>query len=240
MPEEVNPELRDRRLTLYAYLEPLWPGRRVLEVGRPGAADLLRSLGAAEVVVTGDADPPPAGTFDVVVVADGAAAVRRPGAVAAWRKLLRLGGRLVVAGGNADRPGAAGASGTIGYYDLHGALAAHLPAVQMLGMTPFAGIGVVEFNGAVDALRIDSRLVREPEPPIVYVAVAGTEPVAGLGYALVQLPAATDRDVPARGGDAHLGRSRRGDRGAARPVAARRRGPRDSGHRERPAPSRPD
>ena len=62
----------------------------------------------------------------------------------------------------------------------------------MLGMTPFAGIGVVEFNGAVDALRIDSRLVREPEPPIVYVAVAGTEPVAGLGYALVQLPSASD------------------------------------------------
>lgn len=190
MPEEVNPELRDRRLTLYTYLEPLWPGRRVLEVGRPGAADLLRSLGAAEVVTTGDSEPLPAGAFDVVVVAEGAAAVRRPGAVAAWRKLLRLGGRLVVAGGNADRAGAANPSSSIGYYDLHGALAAHLPAVQMLGMTPFAGIGVVEFNGAVDALRIDARLVKEPEPPIVYVAVAGNEPVAGLGYALVQLPAA--------------------------------------------------
>jgi SAM-dependent methyltransferase len=192
MPEEVNPELRDRRLTLYAYLEPLWPGRRVLEVGRPGAADLLRSLGAAEVVVTGEADPPPAGSFDVVVVPDGGVAVRRPGAVAGWRKLLRPGGRLVIAAGNADRPGSAKAAGqAIGYYDLHGALAGHLPAVQMLGMTPFAGIGVVEFNGAVDALRIDARLVKEPEPPIVYVAVAGAEPVAGLGYALVQLPAAS-------------------------------------------------
>ncbi len=185
MPEEVNPELRDRRLTLYTYLEPLWRGRRVLEVGRPGAADLLRSLGAAEVVVTAEADPPPAGPFDVVVLAEGAAAVLRPGAVAGWRKLLRAGGRLVVAGGNADRPGV---SGGIGYYDLQGALAAQLPAVQMLGMTPFAGIGVVEFNGAVDALRIDARLVKEPEPPIVYVAVAGSEAVAGLGYALVQLP----------------------------------------------------
>ncbi len=189
MPEEVNPELRDRRLTLYTYLEPLWPGRRVLEVGRPGAADLLRSLGAAEVVVAGESEPLPTGAFDVVVVADGATAVRRPGAVAAWRKLLRLGGRLVVAGGNADRPGAGSPGTSIGYYDLHGALAAHLPAVQMLGMTPFAGIGVVEFNGAVDALRIDARLVKDPEPPIVYVAVAGNEPVAGLGYALVQLPA---------------------------------------------------
>jgi chromosome segregation ATPase len=58
----------------------------------------------------------------------------------------------------------------------------------MLGMTPFSGIGVVEFDGAIDALRIDSRLVKEPEPPVAYVAIAGTEPVAGLGYALVQLP----------------------------------------------------
>lgn len=184
MPEEANPELRDRRQTLYAYLEPLWPGRRVLEVGRPGAAELLRSLGAAEVV-TADGDPRPGETFDVVVVPDGAAGVRRPGAVAALRRLLRPGGRLVVAAANADRPGV---TGGVGYYDLHGALAAHLPHVQMLGMTPFAGIGVVEFNGAVDALRIDARLVKDPEAPVAYVALAGAEPVAGLGYALVQLP----------------------------------------------------
>jgi len=118
-------------------------------------------------------------------VPDGAAGVRRPGAIAALRRLLRPGGRLVVAAANADRPGVAGG---VGYYDLHSALSAHLPHVQMLGMTPFAGVGVVEFNGAVDALRIDSRLVKEPEPPVAYVALAGTEPVAGLGYALVQLP----------------------------------------------------
>ncbi len=184
MPEEANHELRDRRQTLYAYLEPLWPGRRVLEVARHEAAELLRSLGAAEVVTT-EADPKPGETFDVVVVPDGAAGVRRPGAVAALRRLLRPGGHLVVAAGNADRPGV---TGGVGYYDLHAALAAHLPQVQMLGMTPFAGIGVVEFSGAVEALRIDARLVQEPEPPMAYVALAGAEPVAGLGYALVQLP----------------------------------------------------
>ena len=50
---------------------------------------------------------------------------------------------------------------------------------------------MVEFDGAIDALRIDSRLVKEPEPPVAYVAIAGTEPVAGLGYALVQLPSAS-------------------------------------------------
>lgn len=184
MPEEANTELRDRRQTLYAYLEPLWPGRRVLEVGRAGGAELLRSMGASEVVTT-ETDARPGDTFDVVVVPDGAAGVRRPGAIAALRKLLRPGGRLVVAAANADRPGV---TGGVGYYDLHSALSAHLPHVQMLGMTPFAGVGVVEFNGAVDALRIDSRLVKDPEPPVAYVALAGAEPVAGLGYALVQLP----------------------------------------------------
>jgi len=186
MPEEANSELRDRRQTLYAYLEPLWPGRRVLEVGRPGGAELLRSMGAAEVV-TSEVDPRPGDSFDVVVVPDGAAGVRRPGAIAALRRLLRPGGRLVVAAANADRPGV---TGGVGYYDLHAALSAHLPQVQMLGMTPFAGVGVVEFNGAVDALRIDARLVKDPEPPVAYVALAGAEPVLGLGYALVQLPSA--------------------------------------------------
>jgi hypothetical protein len=184
MPEEPSHELRDRRLSLYAYLEPLWHGRRVLEVGRPGAAELLRSLGAAEVV-SADVDPPPGETFDVIVVPEGGAGLRRPGAVAVLRRLLRAGGRLVIAAPNADRPGV---TGGVGYYDLHGALSAHLPHVQMLGMTPFSGVGIVEFSGAVDALRIDSRLVKEPEAPIAYVAVAGPEPVAGLGYALVQLP----------------------------------------------------
>ena len=69
----------------------------------------------------------------------------------------------------------------------------------MLGMTPFSGIGVVEFDGTIEALRIDSRLVKEPEAPVAYVAIAGTEPVAGLGYALVQLPSLP---LPAQTGEA--------------------------------------
>jgi hypothetical protein len=189
MPDLSISESRDRRRSLYAFLESIWTGRRVLEIGPSveGSADLLRSLGAARVVVS-DGDLTSLNErFDVVVVPEGEALVRRAGAVAACRKLLAAGGRLVVAAGNAERPGA---TGGVGYYDLHGAVAPLLPLIQMLGMTPFSGIGVVEFDGAIDALRIDSRLVKEPEPPIAYVAIAGTEPVAGLGYTLVQLPAA--------------------------------------------------
>src|SRR5579863_9594372 len=186
MPEALSPESQDRRRSLYAYLEPLWHGKRVLEIGPgQGTAELLGSLGAARVVVCeGDL-----GTinerFDVVVVPEGEALVRRSGAVAACRRLVAAGGRLVVAALNGERPGV---TGGVGYYDLHGAVSPLLPLIQMLGMTPFAGIGVVEFEGAVDALRIDARLVKEQEAPIAYVAIAGTEPVTGLGYALVQLP----------------------------------------------------
>ena len=187
MPDLSTLESRDRRRSLYAFLEPIWAGRRVLEIGPSiaGTAELLKSLGAARVVVS-DGDLASLNErFDVVVVPEGEALVRRPGAVAACRKLVAAGGRLVVAASNAER---AGATGGVGYYDLHGAVAPLLPLVQMLGMTPFSGIGVVEFDGTVDALRIDSRLVKEPEAPVAYVAIAGTEAVPGLGYALVQLP----------------------------------------------------
>ena len=190
-------------MALYAYLEPLLSGRRVLEVqgghagpGRAGgqtagspaadSAQYLRSLGARVVSIDGDVSRVE-DHFDVVVVPEGEEIARRPGAVATLRKLLVDGGRVIVAAANPDRGGAG-----LGYYDLHGAVAAHFPHVQMLGVTPFVGMGIVEFEGAVDGLRIDARLVKEgSEPPVLYVAVAGTQVAPALGYALVQLPFAT-------------------------------------------------
>src|SRR3954466_2958079 len=190
MSEDRTEDLIGRRLALYAYLEPLLSGRRVLEIqsgaGRgamPGeSAQYLRSLGAR--VVSVDRDASVDDRFDVVVVPEADELAHRPGAFAALRKLLVDGGRTIAAAANADR----GPDG-VGYYDLQGAVAAHFPHVQMLGVTPFVGMGIVEFEGAVDGLRIDSRLVKEgSEPPAVYVAVAGTQVAPGLGYALVQLP----------------------------------------------------
>jgi predicted nucleic acid-binding Zn-ribbon protein len=193
MPEDRTDDLLGRRLALYAYLEPLLSGRRVLEVrpsaGRSAAeatadsAQYLRSLGARVVSVEGDPGRID-DRFDVVIVPQGDDLARRAGAVAALRRLLTDGGRVIIAVANVDRGGAG-----LGYYDLHGAVAASFAHVQMLGMTPFLGMGVVEFEGAVDGLRIDSRLVKEgSEPPAMYVAVAGTQVAPALGYALVQLP----------------------------------------------------
>jgi hypothetical protein len=198
MPEDRTDDIVGRRLALYAYLESLLSGRRVLEIraGRGGndaghSAAFLRSLGARVVSIEANTTRID-DRFEVVIVPEGEEIARRAGAVAALRKLLVDGGRVIVAAANADRAGAVGTSGSadgLGYYDLHGALSAHFPHVQMLGVTPFLGMGVVEFEGAVDGLRIDSRLVEQgSEPPAAYVAVAGTQVSPGLGYALVQLP----------------------------------------------------
>jgi chromosome segregation ATPase len=216
-------QILDRRLPLYVYLEPLFVGRRVLELGcgAGAGADYLAARGAAHVMALdleagpierarsryrranlefrsvsslaalGPADLPE--LYDVVVVPEGEALLRRApegaaSAVLAWRGLLTTGGRLVVAASSADRRGG-GAAGGLGYYELSDALLPHFPRVQMFGVTPFAGFGVVEFDAGTDGLRIDSRLVEEEaEPPSAYVAVAGADAAEGLGYALVQVP----------------------------------------------------
>jgi predicted nucleic acid-binding Zn-ribbon protein len=186
MPED---DVLGRRRPLYTYLESLIAGRQVLEIVRathPGT-ELLTSLGAAQVtVLDGDGGGAVRDRFDLVLVPDGGALARRPGAMATLRRLLSPGGRLVLAVVNADRGGAADG---LGYYELRDALTPHFPRVQMFAATPFLGMGLVEFDGAVEGLRIDARLVKEgAEPPAAYVAIAGAEPVGGLGYALIQLP----------------------------------------------------
>src|SRR4029077_18202317 len=126
-------EVFNRRLPLYAYLEPLLLGRRVLEVGfGDGAgADYLASRGASLVVAV-DLDPSLVERararyrrpnlelrslpslvdlealgerFDVVVVTEGEGLVRRSGSVLAWRRALADAehGHLVVAVASADR-----------------------------------------------------------------------------------------------------------------------------------------
>jgi hypothetical protein len=182
-------DLLGRRRPLYAYLESLIAGRQVLEISREGTpgTDLLASLGAARVaLLDGDGGGAVRDRYDLVLVPEGGQLARRPGAVATLRKLLAPGGRLVIAAASADRPGPADG---LGYYELRDALTPHFPRVQMFAATPFVGLAMVEFDGAVEGLRVDTRLVREgSEPPAAYVAIAGAEPVAGLGYALVQLP----------------------------------------------------
>ncbi|HVR61641.1 MAG TPA: class I SAM-dependent methyltransferase, partial [Polyangia bacterium] len=216
----MNRDSVGHRIPLYAYIEPIFAGRRVLEVGcgSGAGAEYLLGHGASRVVAV-DTDPaaieqarargrrpgldlrligslgelPPFGeVFDVVIVPEAESLLRRPGVVAAWKRVLAEGGRLVVSVASADRARAgealASADGA-GYYEVADALAAHFPRVRMFGQTPFLGFGVVEYEGAPQELQVDSRLVEGgAEPASRYLGVGGADEVLGLGYALVQLP----------------------------------------------------
>jgi len=177
----------NRRRAAYSYLRPIVEGRRVLEVGSvavEGAAHLM-ALGAARVATAGHAASAQGGPFDVVLVPDAAEMFRPAGvaSLAAARALVAPGGRLVCVAGNGDAgPGVA-------YYDVVDALTPHFVRVRMFGQTPFLAFGLAEFDEAVGALRVDSRLVEEAqEQPTHYLVVAGPDEPLALGYALVQVP----------------------------------------------------
>src|SRR5512133_807180 len=112
-------------LARYSFIEPLLEGKRVLELGAAratagGTALFLAERGAAAVLSleededgvdeareaghhpfvqfrAGAAEDLPAGAFDLVLVADGAALGRAPDRLAALGRLLAPGGRLVTA-----------------------------------------------------------------------------------------------------------------------------------------------
>src|SRR3569623_1802 len=204
------------RLPLYAYTAPLWRERRVLEIGcgegdsaaflaRNGAADVLsldidgarleraraRYAGpGVQCVLLEDLQQLAAMSrrFVVVFVTDGEAILSDPDAVARVRNLLREGGVVVVAVPAGERQSKVFRGG-VGYYDLAGTLAREFRVVRMLGQTPFLGFGLVEFDAAADALRVDASLLGGgTEQPSHYIAVAGNAKPPVLGQVLVQVP----------------------------------------------------
>lgn len=204
------------RLPLYAYTAPLWRERRVLEIGcgegasaaflaRHGAADVVsldidgarleraraRYAGpGVQFVLLEDLQQLAAMSrrFDVVFVPDGEAILADPDAVARVRNLLREGGFVVVAVPAGERQSKVFRGG-VGYYDLADTLAREFRVVRMLGQTPFLGFGLVEFDAAADALRVDASLLGGgTEQPSHYIAVAGNDKPPVLGQVLVQVP----------------------------------------------------
>jgi chromosome segregation ATPase len=105
--------------------------------------------------------------------------------------LLVPGGRLGCIVANGDR------GDGVPYYDVVDALAPHFSTVRMFGQTPFLAYGIAEFDEASTDLRVDSDLAeRESEEPTHYIALAGPDELYELGYALVQIPAATNEIAP--------------------------------------------
>lgn len=214
---ERNPtDLLSGHLALYTYLEPIWRGRSVLEVGcQDGArADHLAAHGAGRVVALdrdrgaidrarhrfrrprlefravpawADITTAVSGTFDVVLVPDGELLLEDQSLIPRVRALMSSLGRLVVAVRSGERRSPLWRSG-VGYYELADTLSTHFARVKMFGQTPFLGFGLVEFEGNPEAVRVETALVDSGEAPCDYVALAGVDDGPPLGYALVQVP----------------------------------------------------
>ena len=159
-------------LARYSFLEPLLEGRRVLEVGAARATEgasalFLAERGAAAVlsIEAEDADleaarrtghhpfvqfhatrPPAlrAGTFDLILLADGGSLASAPEEVADLRRLLASGGRLVTAipAGGAGLPDLLGEPSDPEppeYEKFVNALADHFPLVEVAAQTATVG-----------------------------------------------------------------------------------------------------
>ena len=211
MADQPTPTSALRRSAVYSYLRPLLQGRRVIEVGcgnGEATAHLLR-LGAKSVIGAGTAREiadararqhagalgfvtmgagsiDVSGVFDLVLVPDATDILRGRGSVrlSALLPLVAPGGRLACVVPNGDR------GEGLAYYDVVDTLGPHFAKVRMFGQTPFLAFGMAEFDEAATDLHVDAELAeREAEEPTHYIAVAGPDEPADLGYALVQIPA---------------------------------------------------
>jgi chromosome segregation ATPase len=207
-------------LARYSFLEPLLEGRRVLEIGAARATEgasalFLAERGAAAVLsieaqeadlaqarraghhpfVQFHAAPPAslrAGTFDLVLLADGSTLAAAPDEVAGLRRLLAPGGRLVTAipAGGAGLPDLLGEppeAGPPAYETFVNALSDHFTLVEVAAQT--ATVGWVFGLASEDEpeIAMDGTLAGTPDTTR-YVAIAGEEPSGLSGFTVVALP----------------------------------------------------
>jgi hypothetical protein len=209
-------------LARYSFLEPLLEGRRVLEVGAARVTDGASALFLAErgAVAVLSIEPEEAdlegarrtgrhpfvqfqamlptalraGTFDLILLADGTSLASTPSEAADLRRLLAPGGRLVTA----IPAGGAGISDLVGepaegeppsYEAFVNALSDHFSLVEVAAQT--ATIGWVFGMTSEDEpeIAMDGTLAGTPDTTR-YVAIAGEEPSGLSGFTVVALPVA--------------------------------------------------
>ncbi|HVI96338.1 MAG TPA: methyltransferase domain-containing protein, partial [Anaeromyxobacter sp.] len=226
-------------LARYSFIEPLLEGKRVLEIGAAQATDgatalFLAERGAAAVlsVEPDGADLAAAreaghhpfvqfraaeaaelrpGTFDLVLVADGAELARHPGAVVSLRRLLAPGGRLVSAlpaegAGLAELAGEPPAPEPPSYEAFVAALSDHFPLVEVATQSATVGYVVaLAADGEEEPdVAMDGTLAGSPETA-AYLAICGDEPCGLAGLAVVALPTRPLVDAAAAAGSASAG-----------------------------------
>jgi SAM-dependent methyltransferase len=219
-----NPAAMDarylRRLPPYVYLQDLWRGRRVLELGcgDGDAAHYLLQAGARAVTgVDRSARAVDAArarfraanlefrtcdyasleledrSFDVVCVPAGADAARQARVLEECRRVLTREGALVLCAPSADR---AEGRGGVSFHELGDRLGALFSRVRMAGITPFVGFSLVEYgddSGEVLEIDLDTQLAGidgADDAVTDYLAIAGAVEGPARGYTVVQLPVA--------------------------------------------------
>src|SRR6266540_3186048 len=208
-------------LARYSFIEPLLEGKRVLELGAAratggGSALFLAERGAAAVLSLepSEEDLGPArdaghhpfvqfrsgaprdlrqGTFDLVLVADGAALARAPESLAALRRLLSPGGRLMTAfaaggAGLAEVAGGPPEDDVPPYEGVISALSDHFPLVEVATQSATVGwVLALTADGEEPEIAMDGTLAGTPETA-AYVVICGDEPCGLSGLQVTALP----------------------------------------------------
>jgi chromosome segregation ATPase len=209
-------------LARYSFIEPLLTGRRVLELGAAAAtagasALLLAERGAAAVLslAEGEAlqtaraaghhpfvrfddisiESLPAGAFDLVLLADGAALADDPARLTGLRRLLAAGGHLVTAipaGGGRSLAELAGDTTPVqapGYEGFIAALTEHFPWVEVATQSASVGyiIAVPPPEGTEPEVSIDGSQAGDADAA-AYVVLCGEGPTGLSGITMVALP----------------------------------------------------
>jgi chromosome segregation ATPase/ubiquinone/menaquinone biosynthesis C-methylase UbiE len=203
----------EERLVHYQYLQEVLEDRHVLEVGcgnGSGARFLAETARRVLVVdnsrqridrcklagewrnleyAVSEPDRLEAGnqTFDVVVIPELERFVTRGGLLPEIRRVLRTDGVALFVVRSADRD----ASGSgMAYADLEEYLTQTFAHVRMVGVIPFAGTILADFNPEGDLEpQLDSSLVEEDEDPVSYIALCSNRPLPSPGYTVLQVPA---------------------------------------------------
>lgn len=128
------------------------------------------------------------GAFDFALISE-LSDVPSPSAVLAQvRRILERSGALLVRTKNA-------ADGGIEYADLFDLISLEFPYVAMVGEVPFSGVAFAELGAEAPEVTVDSQLA-EATAPTAYLALASHEPRTLEGYAIIQLPAPVEEELP--------------------------------------------
>jgi len=184
------------RLVPYQYFEALIDGRRVLELGGGGASPTEWLAARASEVTAQDLClelpglPLEDGLAQVILIPELEQWAGWAPLVRELDRVLAADGVLLASVGCGELTEGSGLT----YQDLTDLLVPAFEHVRVLGMIPFSGFTVADFDPGDDDLEpaLDCSLVEEDQPPRRYLAMASPREISAQPYEVVQVPGAPD------------------------------------------------